>query len=214
MPPGSPSSDIETLSESAEQVDLKSLVKEFYGDFGELAEFELATDIPEPFDTLLNHQSHMTVTVEHYHGEPVEVVVHRRRNRFRDGHVAQAVDPADPDELDATVAYTREITLVTRDTQRVVQHGIVRLDPSALSRSVWHQIASGEIPLGRVLIENNVLRQVQLCRLWKVTAGERLAEYLDLKVGDVVYGRTALIRCDHRPAIELLEIVRGNGPIG
>lgn len=214
MPPGSPSSDTETLSGSAEQVDLKSLLKEFYGNSSELAEFELVTDVPEPFDTLLNHQSHMTVTVEHYHDEPVDVVVHRRRNRFRDGRVAEAVDVAQPEELDSTEAYMREITLITQKNQRVVQHGIVRLDPSALSRSVWHQIASGEIPLGRVLIENNVLRQVQLCRLWKVTAGDRLASFLDLNVGDVVFGRTALIRCDHRPAIELLEIVRGNSLIG
>ncbi|MCC9658060.1 hypothetical protein [Rhodopirellula halodulae] len=213
MTPGSPSSEIETLSESAEQVDLNSLLREFYDDFAELASFELASEIPEPFDTLLNHQSHMTVTVEHYHGEPVDVAVHRRRNRFASGDVVQAVDVANPEELDATVAYTREITLVTHDTQQVVQHGIVRLDPSALSRSVWHQIASGEIPLGRVLIENNVLRQVQLCRLWRVTAGPSLAKYLNLQVGDVVYGRTALIRCDHKPAIELLEIVRGNGPL-
>ncbi|MCC9644620.1 hypothetical protein LOC71_20290 [Rhodopirellula sp. JC740] len=213
MTPGSPSSEIETLSESAEQVDLNSLLREFYDDFAELASFELASEIPEPFDTLLNHQSHMTVTVEHYHGEPVDVEVHRRRNRFASGDVVQAVDVANPEELDATVAYTREITLVTHDTHQVVQHGIVRLDPSALSRSVWHQIASGEIPLGRVLIENNVLRQVQLCRLWRVTAGPSLAKYLNLQVGDVVYGRTALIRCDHKPAIELLEIVRGNGPL-
>lgn len=213
MTPGSPSSQVETLSESAEQVDLNSLLREFYDDFAELASFELASEIPEPFDTLLNHQSHMTVTVEHYHGEPVDVAVHRRRNRFASGDVVQAVDVANPEELDATVAYTREITLVTHDTQQVVQHGIVRLDPSALSRSVWHQIASGEIPLGRVLIENNVLRQVQLCRLWRVTAGPSLAKHLKLQVGDVVYGRTALIRCDHKPAIELLEIVRGNGPL-
>jgi chorismate-pyruvate lyase len=72
---------------------------------------------------------------------------------------------------------------------------------------VWQRIESQEVPLGRVLIEHDVLREVQLCELWQIHAGPSLASLLRIKTGDTVYGRTALIFCDGEPAIELLEIV-------
>jgi hypothetical protein len=61
--------------------------------------------------------------------------------------------------------------------------------------------------LGRVLIEHDVLREVQLCGLWEVQPGSSLAELMQLDTDKQVYGRTALIYCDKAPAIELLEIV-------
>ena len=103
--------------------------------------------------------------------------------------------------------YVREITLKTHSTGKAVQYGIVRLHVTALDPEVWRRIESQETPLGRVLIEHNVLREVQLCELWKIQAGPALAKLLDTEVGDVVYGRTALIYCDGEPAIELLEVV-------
>ena len=129
----------------------------------------------------------MTVTVESHYGEKVNVGVHRCHRRG--------------------AWYSREITLVTERTGRVVQYGIVRLDTEALDEDVWKQIESQSTPLGRVLIEHNVLREVQLCGLWEVQAGDSLADLMQLDVGSQVYGRTALIYCNRTPAIELLEIV-------
>jgi len=103
--------------------------------------------------------------------------------------------------------YSREITLVTAHSKRIVQYGIVRLDTRMLEVGVWKQIESQSTPLGRVLIEHNVLREVQMCALWKVNAGPSLASLMELETGDQVYGRTALIYCDRAPVIELLEIV-------
>jgi hypothetical protein len=76
-----------------------------------------------------------------------------------------------------------------------------------LDVGVWKQIESQSTPLGRVLIENNVLREVQMCALWRVSAGASLANLMQVETGEQVYGRTALIYCDRAPAIELLEIV-------
>ena len=39
-----------------------------------------AQDVPEPYRGLLVHEHHMTVTVEAYHGSPVNVRVLRRRH--------------------------------------------------------------------------------------------------------------------------------------
>lgn len=134
----------------------------------------------------------MTVTVEAFHHEMVRVAVHQTHLQG---------------ELPVPQRYTREITLTTM-SHGVVQYGIVRLDPSALARPVWDEIVSEKIPLGRALINHRVLRDVQLCRLWKVVAGPALSRIMSLDAGEVTYGRTARIHCNTRPAIELLEIVR------
>lgn len=182
------------LSRDDSKVKIEHLLSEFYdsaNQFRDLGICESASSIQEPYNALLNHNAHMTVTVESHHGGKVDVVVHRH-HRTQD---------------DRGDWYVREITLQTKKDQKVVQYGIVRLNVSALDPEVWKKIESREIPLGRVLIEHNVLREVQLCELWKFTAGEMLAKYLKTSIGETVFGRTALIYCDGEPAIELLEVV-------
>jgi chorismate-pyruvate lyase len=172
------------------RVEIRELLDEFYQDpvgHSQLGDFESVKTVPSPYDTLLDHNAHMTVTVESHYAQKVDVHVHRCETRDN--------------------WYTREITLVTCDSRRIVQYGIVRLDINALDPEVWKQIESQEIPLGRVLIEHDVLREVQLCGLWRAHAGPSLASLMHIKIGDVLYGRTALIYCDGAPAIELLEIV-------
>src|SRR6056297_2536938 len=171
-------------------VDIHELLDEFYASptgHDQLATFCAVESVPSPYDSLLDHHAHMTVTVERHYGEKVAVEVDRwhRRDRW----------------------YSREIVLVTQQSRQVVQYGIVRLDTTALQPEVWKKIESRTMPLGRVLIEHNVLREVQLCGLWQVTAGPRLAQLLQIDIGQTTYGRTALIYCNRAPAIELLEIV-------
>src|SRR5258707_3168868 len=74
--------------------------------------------VPEPYHGLLVHEHHMTVTVEAYHGGPVDVRILQRR---RDGPL-----------------YARKILLVHQATGRVVQFGIVRLDPDQTSPAGRH----------------------------------------------------------------------------
>ena len=177
-------------SSGESRVDIRNLLDEFYHQpigHSQLAEFNSVTSVPVPYDSLLDHHAHMTVTVESHYQQKVNVEVHRCKR-----HQSW---------------YSREITLVTADSKKIVQYGIVRLDTRLLDAGVWKQIESQSTPLGRVLIEHNVLREVQLCGLWKVNVGHRLASLMSLENGDQVYGRTALIYCDRVPAIELLEIV-------
>lgn len=198
--------------EGRDFVDLSSLISEFYASVETLGRFEQVPQVPAPFDQLLDHNHHMTVTVEAYHGDEVDVVVHRSRSSLDNGDSVWQNSPHLPEGkrlaiAEATVSYSREITLRTHHGGNTVQYGIVRLNPARLQRQVWMEIASGRTPLGRVLIQHNVLRSVELCRLWKVTAGVGLAQSLGGETGQTFYGRTALIRCDNQPAIELLEIV-------
>ena len=171
-------------------VKIQQLLEQFYPEaagFSQLGEFEPVLTAPAPYDALLDHHKHMTVTVESYYGEKVNVHVHRCHQHAN--------------------WYSREITLATTQSRRIVQYGIVRLDTSALDPTVWQRIESQQVPLGRVLIEHNVLREVQLCGLWRVKAGPSLASLLRLTIGQTVWGRTALIYCDGEPAIQLLEIL-------
>ncbi len=168
---------------------LDALVELFYespGQFADLEEFAPA-DVPEPYDGLLVHDQHMTVTVERFHGSPVDVKVldvHKSRTH-----------------------YSRKILLKRQSDGKVVQFGLVRLCLDFLEPEVRQEIESQVTPLGRVLIQHNVLREVQLISLYKVVPGEELRNLFGLDSSDATFGRTALIYCNGVPAVELLEIV-------
>jgi hypothetical protein len=89
----------------------------------------------------------------------------------------------------------------------VVLFGIVRLAVALLDPDVRQEIESQRTPLGRVLIEHNVMRNVRLLSLWQIEPGEDLCGLFQIAQSQVCYGRTALIYCDGVPAVELLEIL-------
>jgi len=141
---------------------------------------------PEPYKTMLAHDHHMTIAMETYHHCTVDVRV-----------------------LDSTLKgdeYSRKILLLKQGTETVVQFGIIRFHLEYVTQAVRDQIIEGKIPLGRVLINHNVLRHIDLGAILETTAGPELADYFKMPVGDVTYGRLATIFCDRQPAIDLLEI--------
>ena len=75
---------------------------------------------------------------------------------------------------------------------------------------VWKEIEARGEPLGRILIRNQVHREVELRALWQVSAGPDLATWFDCPAGTITYGRTALIHFDRQPALKLLEIIAPN----
>lgn len=142
--------------------------------------------VPEPYKSMLVHERHMTVTMEKYHDCSVDVHVIDRR---WDGEI-----------------YGRKIILTKQGTDVPVQFGIVRFDFQYVTPAVRDEIVSETIPLGRVLINHNVLRHIDLGAVLKMTAGPGLARYLDMEEGGETYGRLATIFCNKRPAVDLLEI--------
>ena len=78
---------------------------------------------------------------------------------------------------------------------------------SYLTEEIRREIQKGHTPLGRILIEHDVMREVEVLSLWRVAAGPQLCELFRVTAGSVTYGRTAIIHCNGEPAIELLEIV-------
>ena len=144
-------------------------------------------EVPEPYRGLLVHHQHMTVTVEDHYHEPVEVQVIATR---RDGD-----------------SYSREILLELKSTKKVVQFGIVRINLTCLSEPVRNAILEEKTPLGRVLIEHNVLRHIEPTAFLRITPQAKLMSWFGMTTPQVCYGRTGVIFCNDLPAIAVLEIL-------
>jgi len=179
-----------------------SLAALFHEPAAAFARFEpvAAVAVPEPFRTLLDHASHMTVAMERFYGGPVGLVV-------------AAVHDKSADDRGW---YEREIIL--RDAVgRVVQHGIVRIDLGRVPAAAAGDIRGGRAPLGRILIAAGMLREVQRVGLLGVEIGPELrtffvAEGAGPAPATQTFGRVAAIALDGEPAVELLEIV-APGPL-
>lgn len=191
-PPSTPAfrnPESDAVNEPRQVPDLSALLAIFYAQPGDLASFEMvaADDVPPPYHELLVHEHHMTVTMEAHHGCAVDVRVLRK--------------------VIAGRHYARMILLERSSDRRVVQFGIMRVSFAHLSEAVRRDVESEAIPLGRVLIQHDVLRRIRLSTLWRVTPGADLCRYFGLAGTRPTFGRTALIDCNDEPAVELLEVV-------
>ncbi|MCC6492168.1 MAG: hypothetical protein IT424_04015 [Pirellulales bacterium] len=223
--------------------ELQSITAPFFP-LAELGEFEVAgaSELPEDYQALLAHDDHMTVTVEAFFNCHVDVRVLQERH---EGHF-----------------YRRTSLLICQSIGEAVQFGAICVDLRGLSDVVRREIESRRTPLGRILLRHNVLRRVELRRLWRILPGPVLCEHLGLppggqmqaggqmgvggasasetptpergawaavesaakgaaakiaaaKTGETpssanayIYGRTARIVVEDRPAMTLLEIVK------
>lgn len=145
-------------------------------------------DLPADYLTLLAHSGHMTITLEAWHESLVDVQV--------------------VGEQRASDSYARHSLLTRQSDGRVVQSGVMQIDLRDVPDAARKKIELGVTPLGRILIQNNVLREVELLALWRIAAGPTLAKELAIAPGGVIYGRSARILVKGRPRVELLEIVR------
>jgi len=168
---------------------LGALVSLFYSSPSELGEFTEVEpeEMPATAQQLLAHDEHMTVTVEAFHNSPVDVEVVEAKT--------------------SGSHYSRKILLRRQSDRGVVQYGIVRLTTPHIPSAAWKEIESQRTPLGRVLINHNVLREVMLITLWKIQPAAELTQLLELPEPATCYGRTAFIYCNGLPAVELLEVV-------
>jgi hypothetical protein len=147
--------------------------------------------IPAPHDQLLVHHEHMTIVLEKYHRSPVDL------------HVIE-------NYLDAKY-YTRMITLAARDTGKIVELGIVRLDLSYISPRVREEIVAKKLPLGAILIKHDVHRRIKPRYFLRFPAAGQVLGLFGINYPQPAYGRLGTIFCDGEPAIELLEIVTNTG---
>jgi len=143
-------------------------------------------EMPEPDRSLLAHHNHMTVTLEDFIGAPVNVVVVTSR---REGN-----------------RYARKIILTNSRTGEIVMCGIMRFNFAHCSDAVRDKILEEKTPLGRILIEHDVMRRVTTHALLRITPSAEMRKHFGLNDESPIYGRFATIFCDNEPAVDLLEI--------
>jgi chorismate-pyruvate lyase len=174
----------------AESRKLRELYRLFdAGSADDLPEYEFvpADEVPAPYHGLLVHDKHMTVTVESYHGDRVNVRVLARRHAGND--------------------YARKILLTLAGNDRVVQFGIMRVQLDLCDPEVREAIVAARVPLGRILIEHDVLRRIEPKAYLRVLPGPAMMNWFGDAGSRPTFGRLALIHCNRQPAVELLEIV-------
>lgn len=165
------------------------LAELFFPNLAALGLFEPVTvdELPDDYRSLLAHHDHMTVALEAWHNSHVEVVA--------------------LDEWQDEASYAR-VSLIRRQTDgQIIQFGIMRIWPGDLPEAVRREIVSKRSPLGRVLIRHNLLREVEVLTLWRITPGPVLKEHLKLSSAAPIFGRSAQILVDERPTVQVLEIV-------
>ncbi len=177
----SPDADLFTPSASR-------LATLFYGDLAEIGRFEPVNvdRLPDGYRKLLAHQEHMTVALENFHDSLVNV------------HVM--------DEWRDESSYARSSLLSRQSDGAIVQFGIMRIWLNDLPATAQAEITSRQSPLGRVLVEHNLLREVELISLWEIAPGPVLSKNLPLHGHASVFGRSAQILVQERPTVQLLEI--------
>jgi chorismate-pyruvate lyase len=143
-------------------------------------------DMPEPYRGLLVHTNHMTVTVEDFFQSKVDVQVLASKH--------------DGDH------YFRRI-LLRMPEGPAVQFGAVVIDLTTLPNAVRSRILAEDTPLGRVLIENNVLTRVEPLQYLTMTADAEFAVLFGCGIGTKLYGRLGMIFAGEKPAIEVLEML-------
>lgn len=143
-------------------------------------------NMPEPYRGLLVHPHHMTATVEEYYDGPVSV---RVLQRLHEGNT-----------------YARKIVL-EHPKAGVVLFGVVRIHLNYCDVAVSSAILAEKTPLGRILIEHNVLRQIEPTAYFQLETGPLLTQWFGLPEPTLTYGRLGFIHCDGKPAVELLEIL-------
>lgn len=148
--------------------------------------------VPRPYRELLVHTHHMTVTMEEFH---------------RDRVLVQVLAVRQTPEW-----YARKILLRKQSDGTIVQFGIARVRFRFCSELVQAAILEQKSPLGRILIEHNVLRRIEPQMYFRVPSQPVLEAWFGSVAADrETFGRLGVIFCDEQPAIEVIEI---SAPVG
>ena len=179
---------LSALVPTEQSCQLVSLVDLFFSDISCLGEFvEInAQTMPDDERILLAHNRHMTATLEALHKSQILVEV-----------LGTASD---------NDRYCRQVVLRRSSDRRAVQFAIVRIDFGHVDITIRREIEEQGAPLGRILIDHDVSRNVVMMALWQIKPAPELLQRLEIPALTTIYGRSAMIFCNGADAIELLEI--------
>ena len=172
-------------------LDLLYPLSQFFhrGDPLPLAELENGGEqMPEPYRSLLVHDSDMTSTLERHHGERLAL---RPLDWLRRG-----------DDL------LRQVVLVGKKSGRPRELGAIRIDLATFADEPRRLILEGERPLGAILGDFEIPYSSAPRLFFHVESDPRMAKHFDLDRPHRLYGRQNVLASPAgRPLAEVVEIL-------
>ncbi len=145
-------------------------------------------DVPEPYRSLLVHDSDMTPTLEKFHADMIHLKV--LRSQERDG------------------AYYREVVLLLDRSDAAVEFGAIKISLNLFPAAAQRAILNETMPLGHLLAEFHIKHTSRPKAFLKIQADDFICDALGLRKPVVLYGRrNTLFDSQQRSLAEIVEIL-------
>jgi chorismate-pyruvate lyase len=145
-------------------------------------------EVPEPYKMLLVHQSDMTSTLEHFHGQAVHLRVLSREQRGE--------------------AYYREVVLRLEGNQKPVEFGAIKINLDRFTLPARQQILKEYWPLGRILKDCAIAYASRPKAFLQIASDKLINSVLNLTGAQLLYGRrNTIFDASEQPLAEIVEIL-------
>ena len=147
--------------------------------------------LPEPYKTLLVHETDMTSTLEKYHDQKLRLHILRRRLEGEE--------------------YSRQVLLVTERDQKPVEFGAIKINLQHFSEEVRQQILEERRPLGAILYDEKIPYISRPIAFIQVTPDAIMKRVLGLGDNILLFGRrNVLMSPSQRILADILEVLPPN----
>jgi chorismate-pyruvate lyase len=144
--------------------------------------------LPEPYKTLLVHETDMTSTLEKYHSQKLLLHVLKRH--------------LEGDE------YSREVLLVSERNQKPVEFGAIKINLQHFSKELRQQILEERRPLGAILYDEKIPYISRPIAFIQVTPDAIMKRVLGLGDTALLFGRrNILLGPSQQTLAEILEVL-------
>jgi len=147
-----------------------------------------ASDLPEPFQSLLVHEGDMTSRLEAFHESEQRVKAIRSSNSGE--------------------KYFREVVLQSKETGKVTEYGAIEIHLNALPEEVCEKIIEAQQPLGGILNEYHIPYASTPRGFLRVVPDGPIVEAFSEVESDHLYGRSNQITgLDQQVIARIVEIL-------
>jgi chorismate-pyruvate lyase len=144
--------------------------------------------VPEPYRSLLVHDSDMTTRLEAFHKSKIHIRALARNPRGR--------------------AYFREVVLELDGSRRPVEFGATKVNLDLFPANAHEEIRREERPLGGILRDFNIAFSSRPGAFFRVTADSFIGGALGLSDAPLLFGRRNTLLDDRQRAMaEIVEIL-------
>jgi chorismate-pyruvate lyase len=147
-----------------------------------------ATEVPEPYRSLLVHNTDMTSKLEAFHKKKIHIQPLARHNTDNE--------------------YFREVTLVLDQTLKPVEFGAIKIILDLFPNDAQREILKEQRPLGKILTEYNIVFGSKPRAFLQIASDSFIQSALVLDSEKILYGRrNTLVDAWDRPLAEIVEIL-------